>query len=329
MIRFVFASLLFVLFQACSTQPSAESRKAQNQEALEVFIDSARAENFVGLKVLGTAQDAGYPQISCEKACCKAYWSGSRPKETATSLGLIDRQQRKVWLFEATPDIIDQWKRLKEECYECEMAGIFLTHAHMGHYAGLMQLGREAMGAKGIPVYAMPRMREYLTHNGPWSQLVSLGNIKLVPLEAEMETTLSPHLKVKPFLVPHRDEFSETVGFSISGPGRKAMFIPDIDKWSKWDQSIEEKVSEHNLSFLDGTFYNENELPGRNMSEIPHPFILESLQTFQQLSEPHKSGVHFIHFNHTNPLLHPSSPESKAVLKAGFSIARSEQMYGL
>eukprot|EP00957_Ditylum_brightwellii_P156501 11911053-Ditylum_brightwellii.AAC.1 len=61
--------------------------------------------------------------------------------------------------------------------------GIFLTHAHIGHYTGLMYLGREALGAVDVPVYAMPRMRSFLKNNGPWSQLVSLGNINIQNLE--------------------------------------------------------------------------------------------------------------------------------------------------
>ena len=40
--------------------------------------------------------------------------------------------------------------------------GIFLTHAHIGHYSGLIHLGKEALGAKGISVYAMPKMSFFL-----------------------------------------------------------------------------------------------------------------------------------------------------------------------
>lgn len=283
----------------------------------------------VGIQVLGTAQDAGYPQIGCEKDCCKAHWAGRREKETPTCLGLIDRNNQQMWLFEATPDIIEQWQHLQEACPSCEMAGILITHAHMGHYTGLMQLGREAMGAQGIAVYAMPKMREYLSTNGPWSQLVALGNIVLKPLEAQTETVLSSEVSVQPFLVPHRDEFSETVGFSIHGPNQSALFIPDIDKWSKWDEKIEDKVLAHHYSFLDGTFYDSAELPGRNMSEIPHPFILESLSTFADLDAAAKKTVHFIHFNHTNPLLNEASEPTESVLKAGFSLARSHAFYPL
>ena len=42
----------------------------------------------------------------------------------------------------------------------------------MGHYSGLMHLGREAANTSKVPVYAMPRMLEFLAKNGPWNQLL-------------------------------------------------------------------------------------------------------------------------------------------------------------
>ena len=47
------------------------------------------------------------------------------------------------------------------------------------------------MGTQGVPVYAMPRMLEYLSSNGPWSQLVSLGNIDLRRLEHDTPIRLN------------------------------------------------------------------------------------------------------------------------------------------
>ena len=68
-------------------------------------------------------------------------------------------------------------------------------------------------------------MREYLEANGPWEQLVSENNIALNTLTAAA-ITLSENLKIVPFTVPHRDEYSETVGYTIIGPNKTALFIP-------------------------------------------------------------------------------------------------------
>ena len=81
------------------------------------------------------------------------------------------------------------------------------------------------------------------------------------------------------------------------------MFIPDIDKWQKWDRDIRQMVKSHDDLFIDGTFYKNGEIPGRNMSEIPHPFIEETMALLETLPPSEKSKVWFIHMNHTNPAL--------------------------
>ena len=99
------------------------------------------------------------------------------------------------------------------------------------------------------------------------------------------------------------------------------MFIPDIDKWQKWDRDIKQMVKQHDYLFLDGTFYKDGELPGRNMSEVPHPFVQESMELFKDLSSAEKQKIWFIHFNHTNPLIDKSSNEYKEVKSKGFNVA--------
>ncbi|MEM8906915.1 MAG: MBL fold metallo-hydrolase, partial [Bacteroidota bacterium] len=201
------------------------------------------------------------------------------------------------------------------------LAGVLLTHAHIGHYTGLMHLGREAMGAQSVPVYAMPRLVHYLQNNGPWSQLVDLQNIQLKTLQANHPVQLNEHLQFTPILVPHRDEFSETVGFLLEGQRKRALFIPDIDKWQLWDHDIRTYIQQVDYAFLDGTFFENGEIPGRDISEIPHPFIEESLQLLADLPASERAKVHFIHFNHTNPILQPNSTAKAKVLSQGFRIA--------
>lgn len=207
--------------------------------------------------------------------------------------------------------------------------GIFLTHAHIGHYTGLMYLGKEAMNADKIPVYAMPRMKMFLENNGPWSQLVTNKNILINEVFDTTTVVLTPNLTVTPFTVPHRDEYSETVGFTIIGPNKSALFIPDIDKWNKWDTDIIEAISKVDYAFLDGTFYDGAEINNRDISEIPHPFISESLESFKDLSEDEKNKIYFIHFNHTNPVLIEDSEQRKEILDAGFNVANFKDVFEL
>ncbi len=238
--------------------------------------------------VLGIAQDAGHPQAGCDKECCRT------GRHSVASLGLIDGDRH--WLIDATPDFVAQ-----EASLPGELGGIFLTHAHMGHYTGLMHLGREAWGSSKVPVHAMPRMATFLSSNGPWDQLVRLENIALQPLQDGVAVDLG-RLEVTPFLVPHRDEYSETVGYRVEGPGSSLVWLPDIDKWERWELPVEELVGSVDVAYVDGTFYEDGEIP-RDMSEIPHPFVAETLSRFQGREE----SVVFIHLNHTNRLLREPS----------------------
>jgi len=274
------------------------------------------------LLVLGVAQDAGYPQTGCYEPHCLPGWNDARLRRGAVSLGLIDPVSNKKYLFDATPDFPAQLYDLEMEASSerYELAGIFLTHAHIGHYTGLMFLGHEAMGASDVPVYAMPRMMDYLGTNGPWSQLVKYKNIVLSPLQNDKTESLG-RLKVTPFLVPHRDEYSETVGYRIDGPNKSAIFIPDINKWSAWETDLVALVKSVDYALLDATFFADGELPGRDMSKIPHPFVVESMQALESLSRKERKRVWFLHMNHTNPLLNTESIQSKQVQSEGFNIA--------
>jgi len=274
------------------------------------------------LFVLGVAQDAGYPQAGCYQPHCMRGWENLELRRGATSIALVDPAAKAKYLFDATPNLPEQLYALEEEAPSAQysLAGVFLTHAHIGHYAGLMFFGHEAMGGKQIPVYAMPRMQNYLTTNGPWSQLVSYNNIALQTLQHNKPVEFA-NISVTPILVPHRDEFSETVGYVISTRHKSALFIPDINKWSVWETDLAEIIQTVDYALLDATFFGDGELPGRDMSKVPHPLVTETMATLNHLSARQRNKVWFIHMNHTNPLLDPSSRESQLVRSAGYNIA--------
>ncbi len=289
----------------------------------------------LSLLVLGVAQDAGKPQIGNPD---DGAWAEPGLRRHATALALIDRrgQTPQRWMFEATPDIKTQLNILDEAAPDAAgplgLEGVFLTHAHIGHYAGLMMLGHEAAGADHLVVYAMPRMADFLAKNGPWSQLVRYENIRLAVMADQEAEAIGDGVTVTPFTVPHRQEFSEVVGFTIKGPNASALFVPDIDSWEDWDKaggSIEEAIGNVDYAFIDATFFANGEIDGRDMSGFPHPFVAHSMARFENLPAAEKSKVRFIHMNHTNPLLTPASPEQRIVKKAGFAIAHEGEEYCL
>jgi pyrroloquinoline quinone biosynthesis protein B len=286
----------------------------------------------VSLILLGTLQDAGAPQLNCNKKCCQGLFEQANSSRKVSSLGLLDYNTQKKYIFDATPDISSQLYALKKASKIAPSSivdGIFLTHAHIGHYTGLMYLGKEAVNASEISVFAMPKMSSFLSNNGPWSQLVANRNIEIRSLVANQAISLSPSLQVTPFIVPHRDEYSETVGYLIEGPHKKALFIPDIDKWNRWELDLKTELKKVDYAFLDATFYSAKELGNRDMSQIPHPSVLETMEALKDLSIEQRARVIFTHFNHTNPLLNRESEASKNVLALGFKIGRIHERFPL
>ncbi len=243
------------------------------------------------LVVLGISQDAGIPHLNCQQALCTSIRSGARKAERVASLGLIETRTDRAYLFDATPDFNVQVHALTGGR---PPDGIFLTHAHIGHYTGLMYLGRESIGARDVPVYATTAMHAFLASNGPWSQLVTLRNIDPRALAYDTPITLGD-VRVTAFRVPHRDEFSDTVGYRIDGPDKSALYIPDIDRWETWDRSIRQLTGQVDLAFLDGTFASPAEV-NRSIEEIPHPMMART----RELTRGTRARVWFIHINHTN-----------------------------
>ena len=272
--------------------------------------------------VLGVAQDGGAPHAGCSKECCEERWDNPEKHLKVSSIAIVDPKTNETWIIDATPDFASQLNSVSDN----KLKGIFLTHAHIGHYSGLIHLGREVMGAKEVPVYAMPRMKQFLETNGPWNQLVRLNNISIQKINDNVAIQLNERLSITPFLVPHRDEYSETVGYKIEGPNKSLIFIPDIDKWDKWEVNVKELVKDNDYSLLDGTFYNIDELPGRDMSQIPHPFIVESINLFNNVD---KLGIYFIHINHSNTALNSNSDAFENIINNGFGVAKRNQIFDL
>ncbi|MFM8771456.1 MAG: MBL fold metallo-hydrolase [Candidatus Kapaibacterium sp.] len=309
---------LVILLLLCSTLPFAVQGG-----------DPSASE--VQLVVLGTLQDGGSPHAGCRRSCCRELFAAPPPDRKVVSLGVIDRTTKTTVMFEASPDMPAQMKMLRNMSGDSAREvpdAVFITHAHIGHYTGLMYLGKEAMDAKSVNVYAMPRLKSYLETNGPWSQLVRRSNIALQELQDGRPVQIGA-LQVTPRVVPHRDEYSETVGYRIRGPRKTALFIPDIDKWEKWKVDIVQEVRSSDYVLIDATFYDAQELPGRAMEEIPHPFVVESMKLFDILPAADRAKVIFIHLNHTNPALMPDSEASKEIRRRGYGVARLGDVLGL
>jgi len=271
--------------------------------------------------VMGIAQDGGIPHIGCSQKICRTQ------HHFVSSLAILDGDS--VYLIDATPDLREQYSELikrhaglaKENLFD----GIFLTHAHMGHYTGLMYLGKESLSTNKVPVYCSLEMSAFLKQNAPWSLLVSNSNIELHSIPPDGEVKLG-NVSVTPFTVPHRKEFTDTYGYLIRGKTKSLVFIPDIDSWEPVRDSLVRWLQNNDLALLDGTFYSGAELPGRDIRLVPHPTIQNSIRYFQSLPR-FKAAIYFTHLNHTNPLLDSDTPESKAFASTLFKIATDWQEF--
>ncbi|MCP4540215.1 MAG: MBL fold metallo-hydrolase [Chloroflexi bacterium] len=265
--------------------------------------------------LLGTAQDGGLPQAGCNCARCAPARTDPTLRQWTASLGLVDHSTRQSWIIDATPDFREQLHALYRLVPDCPLTGVILTHAHTGHYAGLIHLGREAWNTRDLPVYASPRMADFLRANAPWSQLVTLGNIQLHSLAPAREVQLSPNLHLIPTSVPHRQEFSDMLAFIARGPARQLFYCPDIDAWDPWEQSLRHFVTQMDIALLDGSFFSPDELPGRDFTKIPHPLVTDTVERLVGVD----CDVQMIHLNHSNPL-HQEGPERDWLAAQGIGV---------
>ena len=299
--------LLTLLLAACAGGPQAASAE------VELFV-------------LGVAQDGGLPHLGCEKPCCVSARKAGRVEYPAC-LGVVDRRgaEPKLLMVEATPRIEEQAALLHQLAGvtgrgRAPVDAVMVTHAHIGHYLGLALFGREVVGAKDLPVLCSPRFADYLRGNGPWKQLVELGQIDVRAFQVGVPFAAWPGVTVQALQVPHRDEFSDTMAYKIRGPNRAVLFVPDVDAWTKVPGLLDRLLEGVDVAYLDATFYDGSELPGRSLEEIPHPLMTRTMDRLAEQARARPGRLRFIHLNHTNPALHDEGLRAEVEAR-GFAVA--------
>lgn len=288
--------------------------------------------------VLGTAQDGGLPQTGCDCTRCSAARKDPARVRHVASLAIHSPKTDRVYLVDATPDLPAQIQKIhafrahpKGKVDRAPVDGVLLTHAHMGHYLGLAHFGFESLNTKDIPVYVSPRMAEYLKANGPWSQLVRLGNIALREVQPGVRYKLEDEISFTAFPVPHRDEYSDTLAFLIHGPKKTLLYVPDTDTWDTWKRPLPEVIRQEKVDYalLDATFYSPDELPDRDVSKIRHPLITASMDLLGPLVKEGAVQVYFTHMNHSNPAVDRDAAARKAIEARGFRVLEEGEELGL
>jgi pyrroloquinoline quinone biosynthesis protein B len=288
------------------------------------------------LRILGTAQDGGLPHAACSCNRCERARRDTAYRRWVASAGIVIPAEDLRFLIDATPDIRGQLHALAqdgepppERTDRQPVDGVLLTHAHIGHYLGLAFFGFEAAHTRRIPVYCSPSLAAYLAANGPWDQLVRLENIVLKEVSHDQTFRLHEQVEVTVVPVPHRDEYADTVGFLIHGPRRTMLYVPDTEGWDAWEPPLTERLEGVDVAILDGTFYSPDELPGRDLSSIGHPLIVDSMDLLQPLVDAGRLEVWFTHLNHSNPALDPEGTEMDTIRERGFGVAQDGQEFPL
>lgn len=243
---------------------------------------------------------------------------GRGPGRLVASLAIVCPDGTIV-LVDATPDVreqmraLDRWRMGRRSRNVVDH--IVLTHAHIGHYAGLVQFGKEAHNASGVRTWVTPSMAEFLSTNQPWQALVDGGQLVLEITAPGDTFEPAPGVSMRLLSVPHRDEFSDTVAVSVNGD---VLYVPDIDSWEKWE-AAEFEVDHHRVSLLDASFFAPDELPDRDMRGFPHPLVPDTIERFRHLAAHRR--ILLTHLNHSNPASDPESAEAAFVRSAGFEVA--------
>jgi len=284
--------------------------------------------------VLGTVQDGGMPQIGCDCAHCSAARKNPALARHVASLAIYVPKTDHVFLIDATPDLPAQIEQIhtfhrhpEGKVDRAPVDGVLLTHAHIGHYLGLAHFGFESLNTKGIPAWVSPRMAEFLRTNGPWSQLVRLGNITLKEIQPGVSSDLEDGVSFKAFAVPHRDEYTDTLAFLIRGPHKTLLYVPDTDSWKSWPRPLPEVLAAEkvDIALLDATFYSPDELPDRDVSKIKHPLMTDTMDLLGPLLKAGNLQIYFTHMNHTNPALDSGGAARKAIEARGFKVLAERQ----
>ena len=276
--------------------------------------------------MLGIAQDGGHPQPGCLRPCCANLTEQHYP----VSLGIHSEEGTNI-LVEATRHLGDQftlWGQTRVD-------HLLLTHAHFGHVDGLGLFGRETLSAQGIHLHVSEEMYHLVDQTPQWNLMVQQGVFEIQTFAVGSALYNQGSLKIEPVRIPHRDELSDMHAFIIRGPNKSLLFLPDHDTWDETlavhnSTSIREWLSKMNvdIALIDGTFWSEDELGGRNQAHVPHPPVLQTLKMLGDKKDGDPE-ILFTHLNHTNPLYNQGGEQMRQVSKQGWGVAHQGQRFTL
>ena len=283
----------------------------------------------VSVTILGTAQDGGIPQAGCSCERCNEAHKDLKLRKYPVSLGIIGTDGSKH-IIEVTKNLSEQlmiWSTNGNELFIPETVSI--THLHLGHVEGIGQFGKPVMASKEVDVFLSHKNKNIFDERSDIKLMIEENNIRTHAKNFNQlfEPMQGCGFSLQFISIPHRSELGDTAAIIIKGNKRNILFMPDQDSWKETleyysKENIREflKMFDINEALIDGTFWSMEELPGRNISEIPHPTIQDSLKLLGKRME-NDPRISFLHLNHSNPVNDIGSKQRKIVEENGWRVS--------
>jgi pyrroloquinoline quinone biosynthesis protein B len=96
-------------------------------------------------RILGSAQDGGVPQVGCRCERCNHARMNAEHVRFPASLAIVGKSGR-LLLIDVTQNLSQQLDLIRDLLPSGKNllpAAVLLSHAHVGHYAGLLFFGKE------------------------------------------------------------------------------------------------------------------------------------------------------------------------------------------
>jgi pyrroloquinoline quinone biosynthesis protein B len=208
------------------------------------------------------------------------------------------------------------------------IAGMLFTDANVDHLGGLAVL-RQA-GPHAFTIYSSSVVRSVAAEQAAFAPFMRPPHTwNALAFDEPFSWN---GLSIRAFAVPgttpgydgRRTVEGAVVAYEISGGGNVVLFAP---VFSAVNERLEVAILGASVSFLDGSFFSDDEMAAEHLSEktarhLGHLPVGGPGGTLEYLigSRP-KRRIVFTHLNNSNPMLDPNSDAAARIHEAGAQIA--------
>ena len=299
------------------------------------------------VKVLGSGAGGGSPQWNCGCSNCMRLRAGKLHGSPRTQTQIAFSVDSKAWfLLNASPDLRMQILATPELAppdgsRRSPLAGVFLPSADVDSVMGLLHL-REFTP---FDIFATPAVQRILREENTIFRVLDRAtppvqwlNLPMPPASSRSSGDLPGGLTFRCSAIPLGGAYPDyvkdpprstfppeeaVVALLLEHAGKRFFFAPSLpgqnQEWKKLAEASD-------LVFLDGTFWNDDELmratgSGKTARAIGHLPLSGEDGLLRQLSASGRGRRVLIHINNTNPILDEDSAEYRQVREMGWEIA--------